>query len=451
MKRLFTLLFVTVVIFSCTKDINNRDSYLKKVQHALKDSLGQKDYDQLMIEGAISFKDNNDQRSYLRIPFRGQNFATDFILLETSEVGAINRGKIVHIEEETKPESIGTLVKKSFNGNITIESLDRARQLASPITNGYIEALHQKDRLAKTSIVPAVTELPEVIVVCSYRNEYNYSYAGWLMMQSLFYDSMTSNNLTSYTYMYGGDYGGGGGGTGDGGLTYNDGYIDDRVMLEDPLISVDVETQDLNPAIDLQKYINCFNAIPDAGSTCSIEIFADIPVDSDPMKLFNTESQSPGHTFIQLKKSNGSQSAIQNIGFYPETNYKSIMTTAPVPGKLVDNGVHEFNASIVMNVSPDNFKSILTEIQYLGGFIKYDIDEYNCTDFALDVFNKVRSDKLQIPTYNIPGGINAGGTRTPQGLYNKLWQMKYSGSAEASSITIGNFKNWVAQSNGPCY
>jgi hypothetical protein len=142
---------------------------------------------------------------------------------------------------------------------------------------------------------------------------------------------------------------------------------------------------------------------------------------------------------------------MQNIGFYPVTDWQSIITTAPVNGKFVDDGNHEFNASIKMSITPANFKSILTEIRYLARFIKYDVDEYNCTDFAMDVFNKIRSNKLEVPMIHIPGGIAPSGTRTPQGLYLKLQQMKRAGDVEAANITIGSFKNWVADSDGPCY
>jgi hypothetical protein len=121
-----------------------------------------------------------------------------------------------------------------------------------------------------------------------------------------------------------------------------------------------------------------------------------------------------------------------------------------VNGKFCDNGGHELNASLKMIVSAENFKSILTEILYLCRFVKYDIDEYNCTDFALDVFNKVRPNKLVIPLYDIPGGMAAAGTRTPQGLYNQLKHMKQSNHPEASNIIIPGYKGWVADSKGPC-
>src|SRR3712207_6707233 len=86
-----------------------------------------------------------------------------------------------------------------------------------------------------------------------------------------------------------------------------------------PVMAVDFEKQDDESPINIDQFVRCFDAIPDAGATCSIEILSDIPVDSDPNKIFSFDSRSPGHTFLNIRKSNGSQSASQNIGFYPKS------------------------------------------------------------------------------------------------------------------------------------
>ena len=52
--------------------------------------------------------------------------------------------------------------------------------------------------------------------------------------------------------------------------------------------------------------------------------------------------------------------------------------------------------------------------------------------------------------YEIPGGMTAGGTRTPQGLYNQLKSMKQSGSPEAANIMVSKSKFWTSKSTGPC-
>jgi hypothetical protein len=194
-----------------------------------------------------------------------------------------------------------------------------------------------------------------------------------------------------------------------------------------------------------------FNGIADAGAICSVELLTDIPVDNDPSKLFNWNTESPGHTFLQLKKSNadGTQVIVQNIGFYPKSTWKNILDANPVDSKVVNDGYHEFNASLKMKLSTTAFSSVLGKIKELSN-MKYDMDEFNCTDFALEVFNYVRT-PLQIPQYAVPGTIGTNATNTPQGLFVKLRDMKASGDREAANISLPGVKGWVADSKGPCY
>jgi hypothetical protein len=108
---------------------------------------------------------------------------------------------------------------------------------------------------------------------------------------------------------------------------------------------------------------------------------------------------------------------VQNIGFYPKSGWKTTITNAPIDGKFVDNSGHEFNASFKMKLTPQQFNTTLIKARQLAKYPRYDIDEFNCTDFAISVFNETRSTKLQIPLYQIPGGMAVAGTSTPQGFY----------------------------------
>ena len=76
-----------------------------------------------------------------------------------------------------------------------------------------------------------------------------------------------------------------GGGSSGGGGSYGGGSTGGS--YNDPVIRVDMETQDLREGIDINKYVACFSSIPDAGSSCSIEISTDIPVDDNPNAFYN--------------------------------------------------------------------------------------------------------------------------------------------------------------------
>lgn len=447
MKQLSALLFLSLLMVSCTKEVQRpKDSYLQNVQQFLERSLTGTDYAYLDFSRSVLTKADSASLYLLRIPVRDKALRNDFVLVKTDREGQVAQGKIIHLEGKSTEYGEGKVKKRRFDGRISISSLDRTTVLNSPINNGYIEAFHPNRSEQRTaSLMPSGEMLPEVVVVAYINNDYTVSFSDLCYLEKLLYNAEDG----------GGDYSGGyygsleGGSDGGGGSGSSSDYDGGGVTLDPPIL-IDYENQDGLDPIDIQKYINCFNSIPDTGSTCSIEIFTDIPVDTDPNLLFDFNSGSPGHTFIQIKKSNGAQSAIQNIGFYPRSGWKTFLTNAPIEGKFVDNGEHEFNASLKMSLTPENLRSTLTEILYLSNFIQYDIDNYNCTDFALDVFNKTRVNKIEIDLYDIPGIYPSTGTRTPQGLYNKLKQLKNIYHPEASNISMSNFKCWVAKSSGPC-
>jgi hypothetical protein len=319
--------------------------------------------------------------------------------------------------------------------------LNRKEVLNSAIENGYIAALHPQSSARQTLMEDNV--MPEVVIVCYISGPDTFNYSTWLWLNSIIYlASYGGPGGGSNGYYYGSadgnyDYGGGGGGDYAG------------VTTEQPIL-VDADLYADKNAIDIEQYVKCFDNIPDAGAQCEVGIYADIPVDSDPNKIFDFSTGSPGHTFIQIKKTSadGTQSVVQNIGFYPQTGWKVGLTDAPVDAKFVDDSQHEFNAAYTKTLTPEEFRSTVTEIRYLKN-MQYDIDNYNCTDWALAVFNK-QGYGLDIPLYDIPGTYPSAGTSMPQGIYNKLQQMKNSGDPHADKIQIGFYKGYVTSSDGPC-
>jgi hypothetical protein len=132
---------------------------------------------------------------------------------------------------------------------------------------------------------------------------------------------MFGGGNSGYYSLIGGDGGGGQGGSGGGHNNDSTSYNpeNENQINKDQAILIDFEpVENLSP-IDVTKYVKCFSNVPDNGAKCSIEILVDIPVDNDPNKLLNWQTRSPGHTFLQLKKMNGGQAMMQNIGFYPES------------------------------------------------------------------------------------------------------------------------------------
>jgi hypothetical protein len=230
--------------------------------------------------------------------------------------------------------------------------------------------------------------------------------------------SFLGGSSNFYSYADGG-FGYSGGGYSGGSSSYGQtvGSTNNNTeVIEDYPIAIDFEPVEDEPAIEIEKYLTCFSNVPDEGATCSIDILTDIPIDENPDKLLNWQTRSPGHTFVQIRKSNGISSVMQNIGFYPVSGWKTMLTTAPIKGKFVDNSGHEFNAGPKRELTPEKLSRTLMHIRRLARYIKYDIDDYNCTDFALEVFNYTRpADPIEIPRYDLPGGTAPNGSTLLKG------------------------------------
>jgi hypothetical protein len=443
MKHALLTLMVIVSIVACKKEITPlRDSYLENVKSGLRDSLNRQDFQQLDFNKSVLSEVAKIELYVLRVPFKGSHIGSDFVIVKTTVEGRIEQGKIIHHEGKATTYREGPGKRQRWDGNISISSLNRSNVLRSPIVNGFITAFHSNVN-SRTTVLEAGL-MPEVIITYVRSSSgVDFSWSTWMSVISFFTQTSTSESWSGYYGWFDGVGGGGGGSTGSSG----DPITDESPVVEEPIL-IDLEAHDENAAIDLQKYINCFTAIPDDGATCSIEIAADIPVDADPNKFYDFSTGSPGHVFLIVMKSNGSQNAILNIGFYPQSGYKA-STYSPTSGKLVDNAKHEFNASLKMGLTSAQLSSTLTRMLQLSN-LNYDVDEYNCTDWALDIFNRTRTNKLEIPLYGIPGSPLTQHTSTPQGLYHKLQRKVNMNDPEKGNITIGIYKGYAGGTTGPC-
>lgn len=345
-----------------------------------------------------------------------------------------------------------------FNGTITIADLSDAYHSVSKITGGYIQ--HNSRMITANSFAaeaPPLQQdpyemLPEVVVVSTYYSSGGSNYIPIYCLSSFFTEALGGG---SGWYSSGNPYegvgypggGGGGGGYGDGGTTTTNAPV-----VNDPPIMVDYETYYDDAAIDLNKFLKCFDNIPDNGAMASITISTDIPVNGDPNQFFDWSNGSPGHTFITLQKSDGGQMITQHIGFYPVSGWKTVISPAPSRAKFVNNGGHEYNASLSISLRPAQLRNAIIRMQYLARFVRYDIDDYNCTDWALDIFNNTVTPNqgLTIPKFDIPGGESPNGTNTPQGLYIKLQQMQQAGGSQALGVNISGNGVYASDSKGPC-
>jgi len=439
-----TALFgVLLFNFSCSKQetlkqsINAADStplqinFLAKIKSSLKDSLSVNDFMATDFSKLYKSKDVRSKNYFLRLCFKGKKISDGFILLKTDSLGNVLKGKIVEVK------TIGTL--KSAEGiTLIASSLDRKEQKVFKNEDiGHSFTSHKQNNRVTSADESSLKEeeeepvgeqtLPEVVVI-GYIYDYCYY---WYCFDDLL--GMNMGGGTTYSYGSSETYEGDGGGD---------------IIYPDDVIDITYEDGNKRP-IDVTKYINCFSLVSNNGATFKISIYSDIPVNSDSYQLFDYSTGACGHTFLQLTKSNGGTVIQQNIGFYPQSGWKSIEANGPVNSKLVDNAGHEFNASLTVSVDATHFQNALNEIQYYGK-LKYDIDNFNCTDFALNVFNSAASLYLEIPQYHIPGGMIGEFSNTPQGLYNELSSLSKSGGYPDGQITIPGVAGYTGSSHGAC-
>lgn len=448
MKQVVFVALAALFLLGCRRDFSpNNSDYLTIAKSSLRDSLSPGDYAALDFAKASRLRVDSIALYALRVPFINKNPKEDFVFIKTDGAGHIEKGSIVHLVGKASKEMIGKRTRERWDGYFELSSLNRKAVLQSSVVNGYITAYHPQNSFRSALQEPQGEMMPEVTIVYTRTTSSGYYPTNWYLLTSMYANGGGGGGGNNYYgSLSGGDGNIGNGGGGGGGASAPGGGS--AAGGGDQVLNVDIEKQDENAAIDIEKFINCLNAIPDAGAACSIEIFADIPVDSDPKKILNLGTRSPGHTFLNIRKSNASQSVSQNIGFYPKSGWKTTLTTAPIEGKFVDNSEHEFNCGFILTVTPEQLKSAIIQMQRSKTY-KYDIDNYNCTDWALDVFNAAGGN-LQIPLYDIPGNNLSVGTRMPNGVYSKLVEMKKNNDPRAANIDLGYQKGFAGTSTGPC-
>lgn len=180
---------------------------------------------------------------------------------------------------------------------------------------------------------------------------------------------------------------------------------------------------------DLAKRLECFNSIPDNASTVySAKLYTELADQNRPGALLNS-SFVPGHTFITMTKTNGPNTVNETFGFYPKSSMKASLQVS-TKSMIVDNQGHDYQASLVMTVDAAQFTAMIN-IAIIKAQKDYNMTGYNCTDFALDVFNQGRSVPLYVPeNIGVVSGVNYG--KTPSGVYQVIKSMQANGVSGAS-------------------
>jgi hypothetical protein len=215
--------------------------------------------------------------------------------------------------------------------------------------------------------------------------------------------------------------------------------------------------------IDLQRFFKSFDRVPDPGASYAVQLCTDVPVNQDPTALVGFMGiENAGHTFLVLTKWNGAHLVTQCFGFYAARLPSPWHPTRPVPSMIKDNSHHEINAAITSWLTGAQF-SFLKEKALQDARNDYHLVRFNCSDYALGVYNSVQETPIILPPYTVtfPGKLKVSSKAaalglatigsTPQSLYTTLFSMKNAGGPVAENILIDLSEDRLAPvSEGEC-
>lgn len=401
-RKIISTILIIILLAGCIKQPILMDT---PVLHYLKTHLSNADFLDL---DKTAIKENN---YIVRLSFKKE--PQKQIILKKKADGSIENGKILEIT--------GYINAAGYQGILHLYDMNGVVATTSLIKDGFIQTSHTT-ALVQNSLRRNETRcydctIPEVMVSATYKSPYydTENPFAWLSLFWLFGGDMPKTEYLPLS---------GGGGASE---------------------TIDTEQAENKPRADAKKYMDCFDNLPDVGATCTITISTDVPVDNRPDAFFDPAAGAVGHTFIELWKMTPSGQLItQTIGFYPEGSFKAA-TGLNVESKIVDNAFHEYNARYTISVTPTQLRAAINQVRTLEHH-NYNLATFNCTDFALAVFNAAGGN-LTIPKYQIPAYGTSTGSNTPQGLYQKLMEM---GSAGNTNVQTNGAKGYAGASHGPC-
>jgi hypothetical protein len=189
-----------------------------------------------------------------------------------------------------------------------------------------------------------------------------------------------------------------------------------------------------NPAIDLASYLNCFGNYS-GGDNYKITLFVEEP---NPGTGEDKVGTNVGHTFIGVTKVNNGFSTSIYFGFYPLHS----TLIYPTPSKIVDNSNHHYTVSSTYDLTYVQFSNVINNA-ILSAQRQYSIDDFNCTTYAIGIFEAAG---ISLPTTKIDIIWPFGSAMSPGTLGLDLRNLKTKNPN--FDIRVGNRVSGLG--SGPC-
>jgi len=183
----------------------------------------------------------------------------------------------------------------------------------------------------------------------------------------------------------------------------NGGTLEDCIFEEVASTALFKKKGDDDEAVPviLEFVLPCFDTENNQNGYHDVTIYVKQPVPNSTE--ISTGLGDAGHTFIELTQALNGNIVRQYIGLYPADD--DVSPNNPlVDGIFIDDSEEEYDVSLKVELSPEQFNNIIDylmsfgELNEYGGITdvdpEYDLNEFNCSDFGLDIMNL--SD-IQIP------------------------------------------------------
>lgn len=185
-----------------------------------------------------------------------------------------------------------------------------------------------------------------------------------------------------------------------------DEYLNTLVIFDSPESPTAIE-------IDLQNdIIDCFDTTNNQNGYHTITIYVDQPVENsnDTYDINIFGDIEVGHTFIGLEQGSNGVVNQKVLGLYPNGG---VSPDQPETSAIyIDDGGHDYDVSIRIEVTPTVFNAMINYISSINtSDPNYNLNNNNCSNFALSLFNLSGSN---IPdtsaNWEVMGNVLGGGT-----------------------------------------
>jgi len=134
------------------------------------------------------------------------------------------------------------------------------------------------------------------------------------------------------------------------------------------------------------NYIDCSSA---GSATFELTLYADQPTagSRDPYSGIPGVNLDVGHTFVSLSTNYGGTNSNITFGFYPQEGSTVDLNSPVVPMDTYDDGGHEYSSSVTISLTCEQFNQAMIDAVAAASTNDYDLNNYNCTDFGIEVAN----------------------------------------------------------------